>query len=282
MRIANLRGRLTLLAADRAIDVAEQSDGRFGPDPQAVWNTWDAFRDWASSARGVVGADYDPRDLGPPVPKPAQVFAIGLNYRDHAEESGLPVPSHPTTFTKFPSCITGPFAEVALPSEKVDWEVELVFVIGKTAHQVPAADAWSHVAGFMVGQDLSEREVQLRPPVPQFPLGKSFPGFGPIGPAVVTLDEISNPDDLELGCKIGDEIVQRSRTSQMIFPVAELVARLSAIVTLWPGDLVFTGTPQGVGMGRKPPRWLRPGDVLESWIEGVGTIRQTLVGRRSR
>lgn len=276
MRIANLRGRLALLVDGGAMDVEQASGGRFGPDPAAPWKDWEGFRAWACgvSAKGV--APYAPEDLGPPVPRPAQVFGIGLNYRDHAEESGIPLPSELTTFTKFPSCIAGPFDPVRLPSEHVDYEAELVAVIGREAHGVSPRDGWNHVAGVMVGQDLSERDVQLRPPVPQFSLGKSFPRFGPTGPAIVTPDELGNPDDLELGCRVGDERLQTSRTSRMVFPVAEIVSRLSRIVTLWPGDLIFTGTPAGVGMARKPQRWLRAGDVLESWIEGVGIIRQSL------
>lgn len=281
MQIANLKGRLALLIDGKAVDVAEASAGKFDPDPQAIWPKWDAFVTWTKEAKGLAGRTYAPEELGLPVPRPAQVFAIGLNYRDHAAEAGLPIPDHPVTFTKFPSCLGAPFAPVTLPSASVDWEIELVVVIGREARNVDAKDGWSRVAGLMVGQDLSERQVQLRPPVPQFCLGKSFPGFGPIGPAIVTLDEIAHPDDLELVCTIDGEVVQQSRTSQMIFPVPELVSRLSEIVTLWPGDIIFTGTPPGVGVGRKPPRWLEAGQVLESTIENVGVIRQKLVASAS-
>ena len=182
------------------------------------------------------------------------------------------------TFTKFPSCITGPYATVELPSAGIDWEVELVVIIGRTAHDVAAADAWSHVAGLTVGQDLSNRAVQLRPPVPQFSLGKSFPGFGPMGPWLVTPDEFANPDDLALSCTLNGETMQDSRTSDLIFPVSALIECLSGIVTLMPGDVIFTDTPSGVGMARKPPRFLVPGDVLVSTIEGIGSITTTLTG----
>lgn len=276
MKIANLRGRLVRLTDDGAIDVAEASHGAFGPDPQNAWRDWPRFEEWARGAKLGKGGAYAPEELGPPVPAPSQVFGIGLNYRDHADEAAIPLPSEITVFTKFPSCLAGPFATVRLPSEHVDYEVELVVVIGREAHEIDAKNGWSHVAGVTIGQDLSERDVQLRPPVPQFSMGKSFPGFGPIGPAVVTLDELPDRDDLELGCRIGEEELQRSRTSRMIFPVPEIVARLSRVVTLRPGDLIFTGTPSGVGMARKPQRWLRPGDALESWIDGIGRVRQNL------
>jgi 2-keto-4-pentenoate hydratase/2-oxohepta-3-ene-1,7-dioic acid hydratase in catechol pathway len=239
-----------------------------------VFDRWDEMRgvvEAASGATTTVATDV----LGPPSPRPRQVFAIGLNYAAHAAESGQPVPEHPTTFTKFPTCITGPYAEVVLPSGSVDYEIELVAVIGRRAERVKAESAWSYVAGVMVGQDLSERAVQLRPPAPQFSLGKSFPGFGPTGPWLVTPDQFGNPDDLALTCRLNAEVVQSSRTSDLIFSVGEIVERVSAICPMLPGDLVFTGTPSGVGMGRNPPRYLAPGDVVESTIEGIGTIVTT-------
>src|SRR5207245_10139923 len=163
-----------------------------------------------------------------PVLAPSQVFGIGLNYREHAAESGVDAPDVPPVFTKFRSCLAGPSAAVGLPSDRVDWEVELVAVIGRSAERVREEKAWSCVAGLMVGQDLSERTVQLTGPVPQFSLGKSFPGFGPIGPALVTLDDIADPDDLALRCGVDGETLQEGRTRDMIFPVPELIARLSA------------------------------------------------------
>jgi 2-keto-4-pentenoate hydratase/2-oxohepta-3-ene-1,7-dioic acid hydratase in catechol pathway len=155
---------------------------------------------------------------------------------------------------------------------KVDWEVELVVVIGRAARRVDAADGWSHVAGLTVGQDLSARDVQMAGSLPQFSLGKSFPGCGPIGPWVVTTDELDDPDDLEIGCSVNGEPVQSDRTSSMLFPVPPIAARLSAICPLLPGDLIFTGTPAGVGNRMDPPRHLRPGDELVSTIDGIGTL----------
>jgi 2,4-didehydro-3-deoxy-L-rhamnonate hydrolase len=276
MRIANHDGRAVLAVGDGWADVAEASGGRFGPDPQALYETWDDVRRWAQGWDGPSRL-LDPSRLRLPVPRPRQVFGIGLNYAAHAAEGGQPNPTFPPTFTKFPTCLTGPDAAVELPSEHVDWEVELVVVIGRAAHRVAEADGWDHVAGVTIGQDLSEREVQRRPPVPQFSLGKSFPGFGPTGPWVVTPDELADPDDLAISCSVNGEVVQDSRTSDLIFGVPALVERLSSIVTLLPGDLVFTGTPSGVGMARTPPRYLRPGDEVVSTIEGIGSLRTTLV-----
>jgi 2,4-diketo-3-deoxy-L-fuconate hydrolase len=279
MRIANARGRLILLTARGGVDVERASEGRFGPDPGAVFSRWTEFRAWAETAgTAAPAAAVREGDLGSPSPRPAQVFGIGLNYRDHAAESGLPLPDRPATFTKFPTCITGPYADVGLPSGSVDWEVELVVVIGVRAYRVEADAAWSHVAGLTVGQDLSERVVQWGAGG-QFSLGKSFPGFGPMGPCLVTPDELPNPDDLEIRCTINGEVVQQSRTSAMVFGVSRLVAELSAVLPLLPGDVIFTGTPAGIGATRKPPRFLQPGDVVESYIEGIGTLRNRCVAK---
>jgi 2-keto-4-pentenoate hydratase/2-oxohepta-3-ene-1,7-dioic acid hydratase in catechol pathway len=276
MRIANVKGRLTLLGETGGIDVERASGGRFAADPQAMYARWTDFRDWAAGAAAHGGTPVVETTLESPAPRPVQVFGIGLNYHDHAAEAGLPLPDRPATFTKFPTCITGPYADVVLPTPIVDWEVELVVVIGREAYRVAEERAWRHVAGVTVGQDLSERVIQWGAGG-QFSLGKSFPGFGPMGPCLVTPDELANPDDLELGCKIGDEVVQKSRTSNMVFSVAQLIAQLSAILPLLPGDVIFTGTPAGVGGTRKPPRFLQPGEVLTSWIEGIGTLRNRCV-----
>lgn len=279
MRIANLSGRLVLLADGLAVDVELASDGRFAADPQAVYPRWAEFRDWAQAARLPAGAAFDPADLGSPAPAPRQVLAAGLNYRDHAAESGFALPqTAPPVFTKFVTSITGPVTQVALPpGGHTDWEVELVLVIGAPAHRVSAGQAWEHVAGLAVGQDLSERITQLEGPSPQFSLGKSFPGFTPIGPALVTPDEFADPGDLPLRCTLNGEEVQKSSTGAMIFSVPELLARLSAVVPLLPGDVVFTGTPAGVGLGRTPQRWIAAGDELVSTIEGIGELRQRFV-----
>jgi 2-keto-4-pentenoate hydratase/2-oxohepta-3-ene-1,7-dioic acid hydratase in catechol pathway len=272
MFVANLQDRLSLVHDGRAVDVERASRGRFASDPQAVYDDWDAFVGWASSVGDGHGEPYDPGDLDAPVPRPRQVFALGLNYAMHAEEAGLDLPPMPLTFTKFPSCIVGPGARVDVATDRVDWEVELVAVVGRRAHHVGAADAWDHVAGVTVGQDLSARDVQMLGSPPQFSLGKSFPGFGPTGPWLVTPDALPDRDDLAIGCSVNGEPVQGDRTSSMLFSISETIVRLSAVCPLLPGDLIFTGTPAGVGNRMDPPRYLRPGDELVSTIEGIGSI----------
>ncbi|MEU9334037.1 fumarylacetoacetate hydrolase family protein [Streptomyces sp. NPDC048290] len=285
MYLAHLDGRLVLVSPDtlRAVDVERLSGGRFGPDPMTAYADWDAFRAFVATA-DIGAAPAVPLDqdrLGPPVPAPRQVFAIGLNYRDHAAEGGAEIPSEPMVFTKFPACLAGPRGTVVLPpGGNVDWEVELVAVIGREAYQVARADAWSYVAGLTVGQDISERITQLAGTPPQFSLGKSFPGFGPIGPWVVPVDAFGHgidPGDLELACAVNGEEVQKGRTRDLVFDVPELVHRVSQITPMYPGDLVFTGTPAGVGLARTPQRWLVDGDELVSSIEGIGELRQRFV-----
>ncbi|WP_062524857.1 fumarylacetoacetate hydrolase family protein [Demequina rhizosphaerae] len=283
MRIANLAARLVLVTEDeRAVDVAEASGGRFGPDPMAAFADWRAFRTWAAELLaddrpGLRRAPLDRSRLGPPVPRPPQILAIGVNYREHADEAGYPPDSLPVTFTKFPSSLVGDEAEVALPDGDVDWEVEMVVAVGVGGHGIAREDAWAHVAGLTVGQDLSERIAQLEGAKPQFSLAKSHPGFSPTGPWLVTPDAVPDPDDLAISCAIDGETMQDSRTSRMIYDVPELVARLSAVVTLLPGDLIFTGTPAGIGNRRTPPRFLRPGETLVSTIPGVGALTTRLV-----
>lgn len=280
MKLANVDGRLVIRLPKGDIDVETVSGGRFAADPQAVYGRWDEFRTWADSfvsADAQVVPAAESERLGPPAPAPGQVFAIGLNYREHAAEAGHAVPGAPPTFTKFQSSLTGPVGDVELPEGNVDWEVELVAVIGREARNVSADRAWEHVAGLTVGQDLSERVAQLAGPVPQFSLAKSHPGFGPMGPVLVTTDELADPDDLELGCSINGETVQKGRTSDLVFSVPELVARLSTTVTLRPGDVIFTGTPSGVGLGRSPQRFLQPGDQLVSYVDGIGELRHRFV-----
>lgn len=297
MRIANLKGRLVIVEGETALDVAEASGGRFSADPQAVFAEWDAFRAWAAAwtatedAAQNAGQDaaqtawqdaarvepFAVEDLGPPVPRPSQVFAIGINYAEHAREAGYPPDSAPVTFTKFPSCLAGPVCEVELPSDTVDWEVEAVVAISRSAYRIGREGAWDHVAGITLGQDLSERASQLAGSKPQFSLAKSFAGFGPTGPWLVTLDEFEDPTDLAISCRLSGETVQSSRTAAMIYDVPELLVRLSRVCRLAPGDLIFTGTPPGVGNARTPKRFIRPGEVLVSELEGVGRITQRFV-----
>jgi 2-keto-4-pentenoate hydratase/2-oxohepta-3-ene-1,7-dioic acid hydratase in catechol pathway len=275
MKIANLSGRAHLVAGDRLVDVEKASSGALPADPMALLGSLDGVPDLPvpDDAPALAGARLDP-----PVPRPTKILAIGLNYRGHAEESKLQIPDEPVVFAKLPSALIGSGAEIVIPGgrERVDWEAELVVVIGKKGRRIAAADAWSHVAGVTAGQDVSDREEQFRA-LRQFTIAKSFDTYAPLGPVLVTPDELANPDDLGIVCRIDGEIVQSSRTSDLIFPVSELIAWISNTCTLEPGDLIYTGTPSGVGDSRDPPRYLGPGNVVDTEIEGVGTLRNPCV-----
>jgi 2-keto-4-pentenoate hydratase/2-oxohepta-3-ene-1,7-dioic acid hydratase in catechol pathway len=268
-------GRLALVVDGGAIDVERASNGRFGSDPAAVFARWDEFRTWAAEGVGAEPQPIDPRSLGAPSPTPRQVFSIGANYPDHAEEADFVLPEVMEVFSKFPCSIAGPNAEVPLPKPTVDWEAELIVVIGATAHHVKREDAWGVVAGVMGGQDFSERDRQMA--ASQWGLAKSYPAFGPTGPWLVTPDELPDPDDIGITCSVNGETVQKARTSRMIYSVGDIIAELSAVCTLWPGDLIFTGTMAGVGFIRKPPRYLAAGDVVVTEVEGVGRLENRMV-----
>lgn len=280
MRLANIANRLTLVTPkNEAIDLPQVTGGVFGPSIQDCYERWDELLELARPFETMPGkplADIPFKDFGNPAPRPRQVFAIGLNYAAHAAEASLAVPEDLTVFTKFPSSLAGPYGTVTLPPGTVDWEVELVAVIGRGGASIPAERAWSYVAGITIGQDLSERTMQSAGPAPQYSLAKSFPGFGPAGPLLVTPDEFEDPDSIELGCAINGEEVQKGNTSDMVFPVPEIIARLSKVTQLFPGDVIFTGTPPGVGVGRVPQRFLAPGDELVTYMRGVGEMRHRM------
>ncbi|HWG25311.1 fumarylacetoacetate hydrolase family protein [Actinospica sp.] len=282
MRFGVIDNRPVLVDGESAIDIERASGGRFPADPAGIFDRWEALVEWAATAE-LEGERLPLDRLQNPVPAPRQVFGIGANYLDHAEEAARAqgftgdvkamLPKNPMIFTKFRSSLSGPYDAIPLPSRNVDWEVELVVVMGRRAERVAAHDAWSYVAGLTVGQDISERVVQMAGHSPQLSMGKSFPGFGPVGPVLVTPDALENPDDLELGCTLNGQTVQKGRTAGMIFPVAELIAHISGICPLLPGDLIFTGTPSGVGLFRTPPVYLKPGDTLVTWVKGIGELR---------
>lgn len=213
--------------------------------------------------------------LGVPLAGVGKFIGIGLNYRDHALEAGLPIPTEPIIFMKATSCLSGPDDPIMLPqgSKKSDWEVELGVVIGKTARYVGAREALDHVAGYCVVNDVSERAFQFEMGS-QWDKGKGCDTFGPVGPWLVTRDEVPNPQSLDIWLELNGERVQSGNTRTMIFPVAKLVSYVSRFMTLMPGDIITTGTPPGVGMGMKPPRFLKRGDQLRSGIEGLGEQHQ--------
>lgn len=273
IRFGVFKGRSIIVESDRMIDISARSDGQFSSDPMLVLENWDHFVAWAKDVKAVNSDPVvDFRKLDAPVPAPHAIFGIGLNYRDHAEEAGLDIPKQPMVFTKFPTCITHSTADIALTSNRCDWEAELVVVIGREAHDIAQDDAMSYVAGYCAGQDISDRRQQFSGKPPQFSLGKSAPGFGPIGPVVVTTDCFDDPQDIAIQCHIDEEQVQSSRTSNMIFSVPQLVAFLSNWVILQPGDLIFTGTPSGVGAVRDPRRYLQPGETIRTTIQGIGEM----------
>lgn len=216
--------------------------------------------------------------LGAPLSRPEKIVCIGLNYRAHAVEAGMPIPAEPVVFLKAPSSLSGPCDPVILPanSSKCDWEVELGVVIGRTAKKIPASAALDHVLGYCIVNDVSERSFQLERGG-QWTKGKSADTFCPVGPYIVTRDEIANPQALQLRCEVSGRTAQNSNTSDMIFSVAEVISYLSLFMTLEPGDLICTGTPQGVGHGNKPPIYLKDGDIMTLSIEGLGEQRQPVL-----
>ncbi len=272
----NLGGRAVLVGDDGLIDLEAATNGEFSADPMVALARYDELR--AVGDRLVGRAADAPADLdalGPCVPAPRQIFGVGLNYRSHAEESGMALPTVPMIFTKFVSSLAGPTADVPIVSGLVDWEVELVVVIGRGGRDIPANAAWSHVAGVTVGQDVSDRGVQFASNPAQFSMGKSFRAFAPIGPAIVSVDLLDDPDDLALTCDVDGVREQDGRTSDLIFDVGSLVEYLSSICELYSGDLIFTGTPAGVGVAKG--RFLAVGQTMVSTIDGVGTLTNRCV-----
>lgn len=217
--------------------------------------------------------------LLPAIPSPEKIIGIGLNYADHAAESGAAVPPQPVVFNKFPTAVCGEGDPIVLPraSREVDYEAELVVVIGAGGRYIPKQQARNHIAAYCCGNDVSARDWQLRTPGGQWVLGKSFDTFAPIGPALVTADEVPDPGNLRIRLRLNGRVMQDSSTAQLIFPVEELICHLSQVCTLSPGDLIFTGTPPGVGFARKPPVFLRPGDTVEVEIEKIGALRNPVV-----
>jgi 2-keto-4-pentenoate hydratase/2-oxohepta-3-ene-1,7-dioic acid hydratase in catechol pathway len=223
----------------------------------------------------------EPSDLAAPIPNPPKIICVGLNYRDHALESGMAIPTQPVIFTRFNTTLTGPFDPIphdASLTLQLDYEVELAVIVGKGGKRIPRETALEHVFGYSVCNDLSARDLQLGSDTGgQWTRGKNLDGTCPIGPWIVTRDEIADPQALKLGCSVNGQTLQASSTAEMIFGVQELVHRLSHWFTLEAGDIIITGTPVGVGFARKPPVFLYPGDVTRAWIEGIGEIENQIV-----
>jgi 2-keto-4-pentenoate hydratase/2-oxohepta-3-ene-1,7-dioic acid hydratase in catechol pathway len=265
-----------------------REDGVARPGALVADGVVDFFEQGFVNTRDVIAGRYATRTAGarvpldrvrllPPIANPPRIFCIGLNYRDHALEAKMKIPDVPTVFLKLPSAITGPGAPIVLPknSTQPDYEAEMAVVIGQGGFRI-AADAWrEHVFGYTILNDVSARDVQLA--TSQWLLGKSFPTFCPIGPAIVTADEVADPHDLDVRLDIDGEEMQHSNTGELIFRVPQLIEYISSITPLEPGDLISTGTPQGVGLGRKPQRWLQPGETVTIEITGLGKLVNPIV-----
>lgn len=278
LRFANIKDRASLVISSRpdgggqAIDLERATHGHFNHHPMATFARWDELRAIASSLQQESATAFDAQDLRAPSPEPRQMFGIGLNYRAHALETGAPIPESPLTFTKFASSVNSPHGDIRINVPSADWEIELVLVVGSGGRDIPEDKGWSAIAGVCVGQDISDRVLQRATQPPQFSLGKSRRGYAPFGPWLVDAIDVEQRDALTLTCTLNGEVVQQSNSNDLIFSVPQLVAYLSTIVELFPGDVIFTGTPSGVGAARNPPRFLLSGDVLVSTIDDVGTI----------
>ena len=274
-RLGSNSGKAIFIKDDRYYDVNTISNGDISS------NSVEALSDTEKLSQLYINlSDYEPcGDIGdinldPPI-IPTNVFAVGLNYKKHAEESNLEIPPFPMIFTKHSTCISGPKSDICMKSDMVDYEAELVFVIGKGGKDISKEDAWQHVAGLCVGQDISDRPVQFHATPPQFNLGKSFDTFGPIGPYLVSTDLFDNKESLKLQCWVNDELRQETLTNDLIFDIPYLISYISEFITLNTGDVIFTGTPEGVGATQG--KFLKDGDILKTTIEGIGTLENKCV-----
>lgn len=270
-RFANVGGRAALANETHVFDLETLSGGEVGPDPMAALHVPQELSRWSEGLDAATPtATLADADLGAPVPAPKNSYGIGLNYQDHADEGNMEVPDRPLVFTKFPSCIVGPRDTVELRDDRVDYEGELVVVIGTPGKDIAKEKAWDHVLGLTVGQDISDRPAQFMAKPPHFDMGKSFDTFGPMGPVLVSPDGFDDPADLLLQTFVNEDKRQEERTSQLIFDIPYLVSFLSHITTLSTGDVIWSGTPAGVGF--KNQQWLADGDVITTTIEGIGSM----------
>jgi len=277
LKLASIQGRAHFVIGSstefRVVDIEHSSKGSLPSDVMSCYTVWQSLREHAKTISESDGVACSLEQLDCPVPQPRQLFAVGLNYKKHAEEMGSPIPSTPLTFAKFQSSINTPSGDVQLVGATCDYESELVVVIGAGGVNIARANAWQHIAGITAGQDISDRTLQYSGVPPQFSLGKSRTGFTPMGPWVADMQDNSNRDDLRLTCMVNGEVRQDTKTSDMIFDISQIVSYLSGICQLFPGDAIFTGTTSGVGHGHKPPIYLQRGDIIETSLEGVGIIR---------
>jgi 2-keto-4-pentenoate hydratase/2-oxohepta-3-ene-1,7-dioic acid hydratase in catechol pathway len=265
-----------ILSQDRVVSLAAAG---FSDILQIIrdWDTAKAKIEGVASTQSAASVPADSVKLLAPIPRPSKLICVGLNYRDHAIESGMEIPKTPTIFNKFATAIIGQGDSIVLPksSEKPDYEAEFAFVIGKGGRHIPA-DRWrDHVFGYTIVNDVSARDYQMA--TSQWLMGKTFDTFAPMGPALVTADEIADPHALDISLRINGEVLQSSNTRELIFKIPDLIAFLSSVFTLEPGDVVSTGTPSGVGFARKPPRYLKDGDDVVVSVQGLGELRNPVI-----
>ena len=285
MRLATIQTphgpRVAILHDERYVDLHASDPGLPSSMRALLAEGPGVLKAAAQAGRREKAAGYPAAEvkLLPPVPDPPKIICLGLNYADHAKEGGVPIPREPVLFSKYATALIGHGEPILLPpvSQEVDYEAELVVVVGKGGRNIRADQAMQHVAGYTVGHDVSARDWQLKKDGKQWMAGKTFDTFAPTGPVLVTADEIPDPQNLSICLRLNSEVMQDSNTRQMIFPIGAVIAYLSQVFTLQVGDLIFTGTPPGVGMARKPPVFLRPGDVVEVEIEKIGTLRNPVV-----
>ena len=275
-KLGTVDGKAVLIKDDHYFDVASLSDGAISSDSvEALKFQTELSELYETLSEKTATGNLSEVELGNPVPKSPNCYAVGLNYRKHAEESDMDIPEVPMIFTKHTSCFVGPKANVEMRSDYVDWEVELVAVIGKEGKNIPKENALEHVAGLCVGQDISDRPAQFATTPAMFNLGKSFDTYGPMGPALVSIDLLENCESLDIECKLNGETVQKSNTSDLIFNISSIISYLSEIVSLNVGDTIWTGTPSGVGIASG--KFLKDGDILTSSIEGLGSMENKCV-----
>lgn len=275
-KLANIKGRAALLNEESFYDLEEISNGNLSHDSTKALFHLEELGELSKNLNDLEATgNISEAEFDAPVSFPKNCYAVGLNYRNHAEEANMTIPEIPMVFTKHTSCLVGASADVEMRSNYVDYEAELVVVIGLSGKDISKDNAWNHVAGLCVGQDISDRPAQFASTPPMFNLGKSFDTFGPMGPALVSPDSLPNKENLVIECKVNDEIRQNDNTDDLIFDVPTIISYLSEIVTLNTGDVIFTGTPGGVGVTQG--KFLKDGDIITTSIEGLGTLTNKCV-----
>ena len=273
---ANINNRSALVQGEAFFDLSTITNGDVSSDPMKAIQNSDLLHHYATQlddyeSSGLIAE----ANVSAPIPQPRNSFGVGLNYQLHVEEAASKTPNTPMVFTKFPSSICGPTDDVIMRSDECDYEGELLVVIGKDGKDIPNEEAWSHVLGLSIGQDFSDRGIQYKDQPAQFNLGKSFDTFGPTGPYLVSTDSFADPNDLQIVTTVNGEVRQNDRTSNMIFDIPTLISYISSITSLAAGDIIFSGTPEGVGF--RNGSFLKDGDIVETTIEGIGTMRNRCV-----